>query len=160
MCLFEATNVSEGRGTTRPFHLVGAPWIDPQALVAEAQAGAARAGLEGVLFRPAAFVPTFQKFAGQSCQGLEVHVVDRRRVNGLLLGMVVLEACRSVDPRRFAWRTEPYEFVSDIQAIDLLTGSAEYRLAIDGGRSVRGVLDGWEPARRAFLEKRAEVSIY
>ncbi len=160
MCLVEATNLSEGRGTTRPFHLVGAPWLDPQRVVAEAEASAARCGLEGVAFRPAAFVPGFQKHARQPCRGMEVHLVDRRRVHTLLLGMVALEACRNADPARFGWRAEPYEFVSHVPAIDLLTGDTTCREALESGGSLRAVLDGWESDRTAFLARRAEVLLY
>ncbi len=160
MCLVEATNLSEGRGTTRPFHLVGAPWLDPQRVVAEAEAAAERVGLEGVAFRPAAFVPGFQKHARQSCTGMEVHVTDRRRMHSLLLGMVALEACRAADPIRFGWRTEAYEFVTDVPAIDLLTGDRSYREALEGGGSVRTVLEGYEPERRAFVARRAQVLLY
>jgi uncharacterized protein YbbC (DUF1343 family) len=160
MCLVEATNLSEGRGTTRPFHLVGAPWLDPQRFVALLDEGAARAGLEGVLFRPAAFVPGFQKHARQGCTGAEVHLVERGRLNALLLGMVVLEAAYRCDPVRFGWRAEPYEFVADPPAIDLLTGSAAYREALEAGRDIRAVLDAWEPERHAFLERREGCLIY
>ncbi len=160
MCLLEATNLSEGRGTTRPFHLVGAPWLDPQAFVAELERCGARVGLEGVAFRPAAFVPGFQKFARQGCTGAEIHVTDRDRLHSLLLGMVVLEAAKRTAPEHFAWRAEPYEFVANVPAIDLLTGTPDYREALESGGSVRSVLDGYEADRRVFLERRAECLLY
>lgn len=160
MCLLEATNVSEGRGTTRPFHLFGAPWLDPQRLVALLEEKAAWAGLRGVRFRPAAFVPGFQKHARASCVGAEVHVVDRRALDAFLLGLVVTDAVRACDPERFAWRAEPYEFVSDPPAIDLLTGSSAWREALEAGRDWRQVHAGWEPERRAFLERRAAHLLY
>ena len=160
MCLFEATTLSEGRGTTRPFHLVGAPWPDPQDVVARARTIASRAGLEGVEFRPAAFNPGFQKHAGASCRGLEVHVTNRDRLNTLLLGLVVLEATYHSDPKAFGWRSEPYEFIADVPAIDLLTGSAECREALEAGRPLEELLDIWEPQRQAFLSRRASVLLY
>ncbi|MBT3218007.1 MAG: DUF1343 domain-containing protein [Proteobacteria bacterium] len=160
MCLVEATNLSEGRGTTKPFHLVGAPWIDPRRFARLCDQGAAEAGLEGVCFRPAAFKPGFQKHANVNCGGVEVHVVNRLALNSTLLGMVVLEAALRCDEEHFGWRTEPYEFVSDPPAIDLLTGSAEYRRALESLRSVREVLDGWEGARGAFLHRRSECLLY
>ncbi len=160
MCLFEATTLSEGRGTTRPFHLVGAPWIDPQRFVALAQQGAREAGLKGVGFRPAAFTPGFQKHAGVGCRGLEVHVFDRSVMNATLLGMVLVEAAYRCDPSSFGWRAEPYEFIADVPAIDLLTGSPEYRQAVEGGHNVRAVLDGWEDQRRLFLERREPCLLY
>jgi len=160
MCLVEATTLSEGRGTTRPFHLFGAPGLDPQRLVAEATAGAARAGLQGVRFRPAAFNPGFQKHAGKGCTGLEVHLTDRRAMHGLLLGMVTLEAAWRADPERFGWRAEPYEFIADVPAIDLLTGSPEYREALAAGGALPDVLAAWEPQRQEFLARRAECLLY
>ena len=160
MCLVEATNLSEGRGTTRPFHLVGAPWIDPQRFTALCQESAARAGLQGVLFRPAAFVPGFQKHAGVPCQGVEIHVMDRTKLHTLLLGMVVLEAAYRCDPANFGWREEPYEFVSDPEAIDLLTGDTRYRVALEAGEPIHPLLDVWEPERQEFLRRRQGCLLY
>ena len=112
------TNLSEGRGTTRPFELSGAPWIDPARLVRELDRGP-----PGVVFRPTWFRPTFQKFADQDCgwRGTDSrHGPDRvpARPNGLAL----LAAMRDHSGTRFAWRTEEYEFVRDRPAIDLLFG--------------------------------------
>ncbi|MCA9573317.1 MAG: DUF1343 domain-containing protein, partial [Myxococcales bacterium] len=111
MCLLEATTLSEGRGTTRPFHLVGAPGVDPEGVCAEAHAIAGRAGLRGVRFRPAAFVPGFQKHAGTGCTGLEVHLTDRDALDAFLLGMVVVQAFHRAAPEAFGWRPQAYEFV-------------------------------------------------
>lgn len=160
MCMVEATEISEGRGTTRPFHLVGAPGVDPMELTALARALAEEAGLEGVTFRPAAFKPGFQKHAGKNCTGIEVHLQDRTRLNATLLGMVVLDALSRSAPEQFAWREEPYEFVADVPAIDLLAGCPDLRLALESGASVREVLDGWESERQEFLARRAPLLIY
>jgi uncharacterized protein YbbC (DUF1343 family) len=160
MCLFEATNWSEGRGTTRPFHLFGAPWVDPVRLVKLCERIAADEGLEGVGFRPAAFLPGFQKHAGVGCAGAEVHVLDRDRLDTYLLGLVTVKAAQLADPERFAWREKPYEFVADRSAIDLLTGSTLYREALEQGSSLRALVQAWEPERQAFLARRAEVLIY
>lgn len=148
MCLFEATNWSEGRGTTRPFHLFGAPWVDAYKLVELLEREAADAGLRGVAFRPAAFLPGFQKHAGHGCQGAEVHVVDRDQLDAFLLGMVAVKAARAVDPLRFAWREKPYEFIADRNAIDLLTGSVAYRELLERGGS-------WDDLRRTHLAEGA-----
>jgi uncharacterized protein YbbC (DUF1343 family) len=159
-CLVEATNVSEGRGTTRPFHLIGAPWLDPQRLVVAMERAAADAGLRGVLFRPAAFVPGFQKHAGRSCVGVEIHVVDRTALDALLLGLVVVATLAEADRGSFAWRADPYEFVQHPPAIDLLTGSSAFREALDGGDDWRRVHADWEPERRAFLDRRLDLLLY
>lgn len=160
MCFVEGTNLSEGRGTTRPFHWIGAPWLQPEALAQACKEGAERVGLEGVLFRPHAFLPGFQKHARTNCGGIEAHVTDRDRLNATLLGLVVIDAAYRVDPENFAWRTETYEFVSDPIAIDLLSGDVAYRSAVEAGRSLSTVLEGWEPARQLFLERRAQVLLY
>lgn len=159
-CLVEGTNLSEGRGTTRPFHLIGAPWIDPQECARRCTTLAASEGLEGVAFRPAAFLPGFQKHKGQNCGGIEIHVTDRDRLNALLLGMVVTAAARACNPERFAWRTETYEFVDEPIAIDLLTGSSEYRETVEANGSLRALLERWEPQRQAFLTRRQGCLLY
>lgn len=160
MCLIEGTDLSEGRGTTRPFHLVGAPWLDPQRLVKECEAGAARTRLDGVRFRPAAFVPGFQKHRGTPCAGVEVHVVDRDALDAFLLGMVVTDACYRAEPDRFSWRTETYEFVDEPIAIDLLAGNDELRACIEAGGDLRALEDSWASERELFLERRAGCLIY
>ena len=159
-CLLEGTNLSEGRGTTRPFHLAGAPWIDPTAAAAACARQAADAGLEGVIFRPAAFLPGFQKHAGTSCGGVEIHVTDRERLDAFLLGMVVVRGLRAVDPERFAWRTETYEFVDQPIAIDLLTGSATFRRAVEAGRDLGALREAWGPELADFRECRGACLIY
>lgn len=166
MCLFEATNLSEGRGTTRPFHLFGAPWLDALQTVGWCERFAATAGLEGVGFRPAAFIPGFQKHAGHQCAGVEVHVLDRDRVDAFLLGVVTLLAARAAAPDAFGWRDAPYEFVTRAPAIDLLTGSAAFRHAIEAAPpsdaidAIAGVRATWELERQAFLQTRADALIY
>lgn len=160
MCLLEATNVSEGRGTTRPFHLFGAPWLDPQPFAALCAERAEAAGLRGVAFRPAAFIPSFEKHAGETCGGAEVHVLNRERLNPFLLGMVVVEACYRADPERFAWRREPYEFVANPPAIDLLTGSSLFRETLLSGGDIGALPEVWEPELEEFRGQRAECLLY
>src|SRR5215470_15129466 len=104
--LYEGTMLSEGRGTTRPFELVGAPWID-----SERFAGAMNAlGLDGVYFRPAGFEPTFQKHAKQPCGGCQIHVTDREAFKPVKTGVALIEMVRRFDPTRFEWRQPPYEY--------------------------------------------------
>ena len=160
MCLFEATTLSEGRGTTRPFHLFGAPGLDPDRLVKLCRDGARKAGLKGVAFRPAAFIPGFQKHTKVGCTGAEVHLTDRNQLNATLLGLVTLQAAYRCDPEAFGWRAEPYEFVADVPAIDLLTGSTEVREALEADRDVHEVLVDWEAERLQFVERRENCLIY
>lgn len=160
MCLIEGTNLSEGRGTTRPFHLVGAPWIDRDRVTTLCRKGAAEARLHGVGFRAATFEPRFQKHAGQVCHGVEIFVTERHAMEPLLLGLVVLEAFLRADPERFAWRTETYEFVDDPIAIDLLSGSPEIRLGLEARMPLREMVDQWAADRTEWDEQRESVLLY
>ena len=160
MCLFEGTNLSEGRGTTRPFHLIGAPWLDPERTARLCRQSAERAGLEGVGFRPATFLPQYQKHGGEVCGGVEVFVTDRATMKPFLLGLAMLEATRASNPERFGWRTETYEFVDDPIAIDLLCGSARIREGLEAGADLRELEDAWQGQLAEFREQRAPCLLY
>jgi uncharacterized protein YbbC (DUF1343 family) len=156
-CLVEGTNLSEARGTTRPFELVGAPFLDGHRLAKRLAA----LDLPGVRFRPVSFLPMFHKFAGRSCGGVQLHVTDRARFQPYRASLALLAAARAEAPADFRWRTETYEFVSDPPAIDLLTGSAFVRRALDGAASTANVADvvgeivaDLSPFERAFAERR------
>ena len=137
MCLIEGTNLSEGRGTTRPFEFFGAPFVDGRVLAGEL----GRLDLPGVVFRPCTFEPAFNKFAGESCGGLQVHVTDRRVFTPYRVGLGVLWVVRRLWPDDFAWRRKAYEFRDDVPAIDLLTGFPAVREAIDRDESLERVVD-------------------
>lgn len=155
-CLAEATNLSEGRGTTRPFELIGAPWLD-----GEATAGRLNVpGLPGVAFRPTLFRPQFGKHAGRVCGGVQWHVTDRAAMRPLEVGVRLLATVRELHPDRFAWRADAYEFVADVPAIDLLTGSAAARLAIEGCTDLADVLASWDAHCRAFADARRPFLLY
>ena len=156
LCLVEGTTLSEGRGTTRPFHLVGAPGLDPEALTVELR----RLAPAGVGFRAARFRPGFGKHAGEVCGGVEIHVTDRAALQPVALGLLLLQAMRTVDPERFGWRTEPYEFVGEVPAVDLLTGSAEARETIDGGRPLEPLLESWQRWVADFEASLGGVLLY
>src|SRR5512145_1149114 len=151
MCLLEGTNLSEGRGTTRPFELFGAPWLDSGRL-AEALA---RERLPGVRFRAASFVPTWDKHAGARCHGVEVVVIDREAFRPFRTGMACIAAARAQEPGRFRWRTEPYEFVERVPAFDLLCGSSREREALERGQGWRSPAAAWGREERAFAKRRA-----
>ncbi len=154
-CLFEATNLSEGRGTTRPFEIVGAPFLDGYAWVsALAKVVREELPLPGVRFRPLSFRPTFHKFAGRSCGGVQLHVSDRQAFRPYATGLALIATARRLAPAEFRWRTEPYEFVADPPAIDLLTGSGEVRRAIDANRPLGDLVGTFAPFERAFAEHR------
>lgn len=154
--LFEGTNVSEGRGTTRPFELLGAPWI-----VAERFAdGMNRRELPGAFFRPAVFEPTFHKHAGQACGGCQVHVRDRRSFHPVETGVALIEAFRASDPHRFAWRDPPYEYEHTKLPIDVLAGSSELREQIERGEPARGIAASWEGPVAEFERVRQAFLMY
>ena len=118
MCLLEGTNISEGRGTTRPFELFGAPWIDGEKLARELNLR----GLPGVHFRAAAFEPGFQKHAGVICRGAQMHVTDRQAFRPLRTGLEVLRMVRDMYPEHFAWKQPPYEYEHEKLPIEILCG--------------------------------------
>ncbi len=118
MCLLEATNLSEGRGTTRPFELFGAPFIDSEKLICWLR----EKHLPGVYFRPADFQPTFQKFAGNVCHGAQIHVTDRDEFLPLQTAITILEVVRERWPEDFAWKEPPYEYETEKLPIEILTG--------------------------------------
>jgi len=154
--LFEGTNVSEGRGTTRPFELLGAPWVAAERF-AEAMN---RRGLPGVLFRPVVFEPTFHKHAREACGGCQVHVLDRAAFHAVETGVALIEAFRAANPDRFAWKAPPYEYEHDRIPIDVLAGSTELREQIEAGVPARAIAQSWEPATQAFLRLRERFLLY
>jgi uncharacterized protein YbbC (DUF1343 family) len=155
-CLIEGTNLSEGRGTTRPFELCGAPWIDSRKTCERLRGEA----LPGVVFRPAWFRPTFHKFAGQTCGGLQVHVRDRQAFQPVRTGLAILTALRDLSGHHFDWRREPYEFVTDRLAIDLLIGSDRERLALEAGSMPSEIAGAWEAEEHAFRKRRQAFLLY
>ena len=155
-CLVEATELSEGRGTTRPFHLLGAPHLHPPDL---ARALAARE-LPGVAFLPTYFRPQFQKHAGKVCGGVEVVVTDAASFQAYCTGVELLAVIRELDPEHFAWRRAPYEFVTDRPAIDLLAGSEECRRGIEGEADLAAWIASWPEDEATFRELRRQVLLY
>jgi uncharacterized protein YbbC (DUF1343 family) len=156
MCLIEGTNLSEGRGTTRPFEIVGAPFLDPDRFCEALR----REKLPGLKVRPLSFRPTFQKHAGRSCGGAMLHVTDRKSFLPVRTGIAVLRAAREVAGEAFQWRTEPYEFVEDKPAIDLLCGTDSVRQAIDAGKDLEACMEGFAGELAAFLPERAKYLLY
>jgi uncharacterized protein YbbC (DUF1343 family) len=156
MCLIEGTNLSEGRGTTHPFELFGAPWLDPFKLAERLNA----IGLPGIRFRPHYFLPTFQKHAGKVCGGVELHVTNRAEFEPYRTGLWCVKVARDMNPEKFDWRRETYEFVSDRLAIDLLAGSARYREMVENGGNIDEWVAEWEEPLREFAKMREEFLLY
>ena len=154
--LLEGTNLSEGRGTTRPFELWGAPFLEPariKGLIPKGQ-------LPGVILREASFEPTFHKWAGELCQGFQLHVTDRRIFKPYYTTLYLLGLIRQLYPEQFAWRPPPYEYETERLPIDLLTGDASIREALDQGVPVADLEAVWQEDLNRFMEVRREFLLY
>jgi uncharacterized protein YbbC (DUF1343 family) len=136
-CLLEGTNLSDGRGTTRPFEITGAPWLDGVALAR----AFAELNLEGVTLRPLTFFPMFHKHAREICGGVQVHITNPHKFRPVATYLALITLAHHQRRDAFRFRTEAYEFVDDIPAFDLLTGSDRARIAIQEGASARDVID-------------------
>lgn len=156
MVLLEGTNLSEGRGTTRPFELFGAPWLDPGDLVSAVGSGVG----DGAVLRPCHFEPTFQKHAGVMCGGAQIHVLDRDSFRPVRATVAVLAACRALAPDDFGWRDPPYEYEEVIPPIDILWGHAGLREGVDAGAAVGEILEGVDTELAAFGETARPYLIY
>jgi uncharacterized protein YbbC (DUF1343 family) len=154
--LLEGANLSEGRGTTRPFELFGAPFLEPGRIKAQLE----KENLPGVILREAFFEPTFHKWAGELCRGFQLHVTDRRTFKPYYTTLALLAAIRLLYPDQFTWRLPPYEYETERLPIDLLTGDAAIREALDQGALVRDLEAAWQPALREFMEARREFLLY
>ena len=154
--LFEGTMLSEGRGTTRPFELVGAPWIEAERFAREMNA----LQLPGAFFRPAVFEPTFQKHAKQSCGGCQIHVTDRAAFKPVLIGAALIQMFRKHDPEKFAWRQPPYEYEHEKLPIDILAGSDELRRQIESGLAPQRIAESWRGDEDEFRRLRAPYLLY
>ena len=156
MVLLEGTNLSEGRGTTKPFELFGAPFVDPHALE--------RRLLEtlgpGVRVRPCHFEPTFQKHACRMCGGGQIHVTDADAFRPVYTAVAILAAIRALAPDDFAWREPPYEYETVKKPIDILWGGEGLRRGIDRGLSADAILDATTAGCEAFERSVAPYLLY
>jgi len=156
MCLLEATNISEGRGTTRPFEIFGAPFIHPETLLKMLR----EFKLPGVAFRPLHFQPTFQKHAGTVCGGAQIHVIDRERFKPFKTGVAILKAIHNTYPREFAWKQPPYEYEEVKLPIDILAGTDRLRKDIETWADLKDMEAWWKEEARAFEKIRKKYLIY
>jgi uncharacterized protein YbbC (DUF1343 family) len=155
-CLVEGTNLSEGRGTTRPFEIVGAPWLDGARLADEVHA----LSLPGFRARPVTFRPTFHKHASQTCGGVQIHVTDAAAFRPYATYLALLALASAHEPSRFAFRTEKYEYRDDVPAFDLLTGDSEARGRIARGdrpRDIAEAIAGVDDADRGIVAEAVEA---
>jgi uncharacterized protein YbbC (DUF1343 family) len=157
MCMIEGTLLSEGRGTALPFEQCGAPGIDPHILAKILN----KQRLPGVLFRPQFFKPVFQKWAGKTCGGIQLHVTDRNSFKPVLTGVAIIRTIAKHFPDAFQWRTEPYEFVSDRPAIDLLYGNSDLREKLMTNEITHAEIEStWGEDLEKFQLIRKEYLIY
>ena len=154
--LFEGTQLSEGRGTTRPFELLGAPWIDGERFAGRLNA----LKMEGAWFRPVVFEPTFHKHAHLACGGCQVHVTDRERFRPVLAAVAAMAEFHRAASSKFAWRQPPYEYVHDRMPIDILAGSPRLREAIESDVPAPDIAAEWEGPVREFGEVRRKYLMY
>ncbi len=155
-CLIEGTRLSEGRGTTRPFELIGAGWLNARQYAEAIE----RFAIPGLHVRPMQFEPTFQKFAGEVCGGVAVEVVDRRAFPAVKAGLALIAAARQLGPKQFGWRTETYEFVSDRLAIDLLMGNTQARQVLEAGGTLEDATSDFDRDSRIFAERARAHLLY
>ena len=154
--LLEGTMASEGRGTTRPFEVVGAPWVHAEAFADRLNAHQ----LPGVIFRPVVFEPTFQKHQGVTCGGCQIHVTDRRAFRSVVTGVAVIEELRRANAASFAWRPPPYEYEHRLMPIDILAGSSVMREQLEAGASAEAIAQAWRADEDTFRATRAPFLIY
>jgi uncharacterized protein YbbC (DUF1343 family) len=156
MCLLEGTNLSEGRGTTRPFEMFGAPFVDGWALCERL----GRLHLPGVRFRPIQLRPTFNKYAGEICQGASIHVCDRHRFRPVLTGLAILQELVALCGDKFAWLQPPYEYEAEQMPIDILAGNRWVRAAVEQAAPLDEIAERLDFEVHRFAVTRGEALMY
>jgi len=152
----EGTELSEGRGTTKPFELNGAPYIDAYAWAAELR----KFNFPGVAFREAYFQPWFSEFAGETCSGIQLHVTDRSVFTPVIVGIAMVKTAREMYPDNFQWRQNEYEYEFGRNAFDIVSGTDTIRKAFEAGASLDEIKAAWEPRFGEFLKMRESVLMY
>ncbi len=156
MCLLEGTNISEGRGTTRPFEIFGAPFIDPDRLIKRLK----EMKVESVIFRPLYFQPTFHKYAGQVLGGAQIHVINRERFKPFKTGVTIIKAIHDLYEKEFRWKRPPYEYEKKKLPIDILAGTDRLRKDIEDGKMLDEMEDWWKAESKEFEKIRKEFLLY
>jgi uncharacterized protein YbbC (DUF1343 family) len=153
---FEGTQISEGRGTTRPFELVGAPYIHPEVYAKELN----DLNLPGVFFRSCVFRPTFQKHGGVSCGGVQIHVLDRSAFEPVMTGVAMVKTAFDLYPKEFRWKEPPYEYVYDRNPFDVIAGTSSIRGAFEKGTALDDIQKSWVDGLAAFKAVREKYLLY
>ena len=153
---FEGTQVSEGRGTTRPFELIGAPYIDPEKYAQRLNG----LNFPGVYFRSCVFRPTFQKHGGVSCGGVQIHVINRSVFEPVSVGVAMVKVAYELYPEEFRWKEPPYEYVYDRNPFDVIAGTSRTREVIESGGSIEDLWSWWAPNLEEFKRVRESYLLY
>jgi uncharacterized protein YbbC (DUF1343 family) len=153
---FEGTQLSEGRGTTRPFELIGAPYIDPEEYARTLD----ELNLGGVFFRSCIFRPTFQKHAGISCGGVQLHVTDRNEFEPVSTGIAMVKTAYDLYAPDFRWKEPPYEYVYDRNPFDVIAGTSSIREAFEQGSSLKELQKTWSGPLADFMNVRERYLLY
>jgi len=156
MCLFEGTTISEGRGTTRPFEIFGAPFIEPEKLVRKLK----DFKLKGVFFRALYFTPTFNKFSGELCGGAQIHITDREKFKPFKTAVAIILTIKELYPHVDLWRKPPYEYEFEKLPFDILSGSDKLRKDIEKGIKLKEMEQWWESENESFEKTRKQYLIY
>ena len=152
----EGTQMSEGRGTTRPFELVGAPYIQADQYAGELM----KLNLPGVLFRASVFMPTFQKHGGKACGGVQIHVTDREAFEPVQTGVAIVKTAYDMYPNDFRWKDPPYEYEYTRNPFDVISGTTKLREQIERGDSLEAIVDSWQPRLDEFRAVRQSYLLY
>jgi uncharacterized protein YbbC (DUF1343 family) len=154
--LFEATNISEGRGTTMPFQLFGAPFMREKDL----QRMVSQDSFEGVVLRPVCFEPVFDKWRGRTCFGFQIHIVDPYRVHPYRLGLSLLQALCQAYPEQFGWLPPPYEYETEKLPIDILLGNGELRQRLEAGEAIGALEESWQDELGSYWQRCEGFVLY
>jgi uncharacterized protein YbbC (DUF1343 family) len=156
MCLLEGTNISEGRGTIKPFELFGAPWIDPFTFIKAIN----KKKIPGVQFRPTFFIPTFNKYKNRLCGGAQIYVLNERRFDPFSAGLEIIQTIKRLYPEKFKWRRPPYEHETQKLPFEILTGNAWIKQYLDKNHSVASISREWQMDLYRFKRKRRKYLLY
>ena len=154
--MLEGTNISEGRGTTKPFEIIGAPYIEPYELVEALR----KETLPGVYFRPLHFQPTFHKYVGELCGGIQIHVIEREAFKPVKTSIAITSAICGLYPERFEWKQPPYEYVYDKLPFDVINGSSVIRKQIEANTPISQIEDSWQSNLSKFAKLRDKYVLY
>jgi len=154
--VFEGTTLSEGRGTTRPFEIFGAPYLEPDRL----RNFIAAPAVAGAVLREVSFNPVFNKHGGRVCRGFQLHVVDRDAFRPYRASLAIVSALLRCHPESFGWSSPPYEYVTDRLPIDVITGDSRIRRDLESNRSVLDMEQEWQQELSQFKQLRSRFLLY